>query len=504
MKSKIIILSIFALFLGMTACVVDDGNYEYKDINDVVISGIETKYTITMLDTLRITPSLAGSIGPINEQDYDFLWTLYEGLNSPQRFSVPDTLAKSRNLEIAVTHIPDNYRLSFHVKDKNTGVRYRHQFEVQIMSEFQRGLLILSDLDGNAAVSMVSITGDVFPNLYYNINGEHAGTKPLAIDMMGRAPLDYVAVICDDDRGGVFASSVSFKQMMEYRDIFYNSPAVIKPQGFHTLRSYGAVSDYQEFVNQSFIVNDGKLYFKDLNYNVTTPEGTVTVETKFYDPYSGDYEIASERFRMVSNLHFCNKYKRYMYIPNLNQPNLFPVVAEPESPHFCPANVGMELVWGRHSPSPRNVVLVHSLHRNDDGKIVYFKWRANFPSAGRIEPQGKIVLPDEWAIHQAKHFAGNVRQDYIYYGVGNTVYLYDAVAHQERVIYQFPGNVTVDKLLYREELLTIERMWVATSQGDSGMCGSIHEMEVGPGGNLILLESFENVGGKIVDMCWKN
>ncbi len=490
------------LFMG--SCVKDEGSYDYAEINDVVVSGIEEIYMVNMLDTLRISPVLEGALGPIDESNYEFLWDIFEGLNSPQRFPEPDTLSTERDLDIVVTHIPDNYRVNLKVTDKTTKVRYRHQFDLQIFSEFQRGLLVLSEVDGNAVVSMISVTGDVYTHLYHTINGEHAGTNPLHIDMMGRAPLDYVAIICGDDRGGVFASSVSFAKIHEYSDYFYNPPEVINPQYFNTTRSYGMVSDYQVFVNRSFLVNDGKLHFKDLNHRVNTDEGWVNVENLFYDAYPGDYVSAPQTFWMADQVQFDNEHQRFMYIPSITQPNLYPVTGDPENPHFDPADVGMDLVWGRMVPSPRGQILVNSLFRRDNGKLSFLRWRVTFRD-WTPHPIQKIDFPDDLVIHDANTFAGNLRQDYIYFGVGSKVYVFDRVANQEREVFDFGGNVVVDNLHYHEAVLTEQIMYVSTSiPGQGGMNGSVHEMAVAPGGILSIRDSFENIAGRIVDTTWKN
>jgi hypothetical protein len=505
MKHNKILLILASCCLILASCVKDGSNYDYVDVNDIQISGIEPTYTINMLDTLRITPVLEGVLGNVDEGNLEFLWDIFEGLNNLNRFTYPDTLSTERNLDIPITYIPGAYRISYKVTDKTTGVRYRYEFPIQVMSEFQRGILTLSEVDNNAVVSFMSITGANYPNVYYNINGEHAGTNPIAIEMMGRSPLDYVAVICDDARGGVFLSTVSFAKMYEYSEYFYNTPPVIKPQAFMTQLSYGTGQDYQHFVNRSYLVNDNKLYMKDMNHTVSVDGVTEMVENKFYDAYTGDYEIAKERFQMVETIHFDNKHKRFMYVPNINQPNLYVVQGEPENIYFDPADVGMELVWGRMCPSPRGQILVNSLFKRPNGKYTFLRWRANFPAAGRVQPLQKVEMPDEWQIHNSTVFAGNLRQDYIYFAVGSRLYVYDRVANQERMVYEFSGNVVIDQIMYHEAIMSEEIMWVATSApGQGGLNGSLHQLDVGPGGVMTLAETRANVAGKVVSMCWKN
>jgi hypothetical protein len=496
---------LFTVCLCMLACVKDGGNYDYVQVNNVNISGIDPQYTLNMLDTLRIETVLTGELNPLGEMDnYAFVWILAEGHNNPNVFSYPDTLSTEKDLDVVITQIPGNYRLAYKVKDLATDVEYYHAFNLEVLSEFQRGLLTLSEVNGDAVVSFISITGVVYPNVYYNINGEHAGRNPLVIDLMGRPPLNYIAIICQDERGGVFTSSVSFAKMMEYGDYFYNRPAVINPQAFITRRIIVTALNFMEVIFESFTVNDNQLHFKDLNHTVNV-DGTVNhVENKFYDPYDGDFKVSPVRFYMINNIHYDALNQRFMFIPNLHQPHIRPHVSLPDNPHFDPADVGMELVWGRQSFAPLGQIWVNSLFRNESGKLHLLRWRNNFPSANIIQPIANIALNPDWNIHQSETFAGNIKHDYIYYALGSKVFLYDIVTNQEREIYNFGGSTVVDQVKVHEVMNTENVLFVATSEPGGGMSGSVHEMLIGPGGDLSIRNSYPNMAGRIVSMTWKN
>jgi hypothetical protein len=191
---------LYILFFAclLSSCVKDLSNDVFTPVNDIEISGIEPAYTVVILDSFKIQPVLTPSLQQQSD-DLEFYWILYDPVKT---YFSADTLSKERNLDILVNTAPGTYKITYRVKNRHTGVAYRYEFSVTIISELQRGLLVLSDLNGKANVTFVSVTGDLYEDIYENINGEIAGTHPVSIRYTYRAPLDYVVILCDDARGG--------------------------------------------------------------------------------------------------------------------------------------------------------------------------------------------------------------------------------------------------------------------------------------------------------------
>lgn len=495
---KIIILAISVSALTFS-CVKDDGNYLYQEVNDVVISGIEANYVATMLDSFKITPVLSRKL-TATETDLEYVWTIFNSMNT---YNFPDTLAKTRNLKILVNTIPGTYKVSYSVFDKNTGVRYRTEFNVTITSELQRGFLALSELNGKANVSFISVTGKAYPDIYENINGEPVGTNPVSICYTYQAPIDYVAILCKDQRGGVYLSSTSFKKLAELKDFFYNPQIISNPQAFTVQEYYGAVSDYQAFGSRLFFIGDNKLFYRDANYNTTIDGVSTRIETKFYDAFPGDYEISPVSFQALGReLFYDNKYKKFMYIADYTKPNLL-VCAANLTGVFNPADVGLVLVWGKYTISARNTYNCNSIFTDGNGNYFYLKF--DMTNKAAITPMKKIAIPSSFKIREAKTFAGNALQDYIYFAVGSKVYVYDCILTQEREIYDFGAGKVVDNIRWHEAVLSTRIMHVCTSTaGSTGRTGSIYEMNVATNGALSIKSSYENICGKVVSTHWKN
>ena len=67
----------FYIFLSLIfiSCYDDKGNYDYTDIGDITITGIENSYTaIALAKKLEIKPTVT-SKNP--EDTFEYLWTVY-------------------------------------------------------------------------------------------------------------------------------------------------------------------------------------------------------------------------------------------------------------------------------------------------------------------------------------------------------------------------------------------------------------------------------------------
>ena len=476
---------IFPLLVLVVSCTKDHGNYEYKEINAVQITAEESDFMLNMLDTLVINPILEGSMEEIGDDSgYEFLWTIYTTTSYHA-----DTISRERNLVYLINKVPGNYRISFRVKPLATGVSYRYQFNLTVMTELQRGFLALSEVDGKANVTFVNVMGNVYEDIFYNINGQHAGTNPVAIRWTMEAPNDYIAIICDDERGGVYASGLSFTHMFDYADWFYEGLDVIKPQAYHV------------YSNQSFIVNNNKLHYRDRNYNLIIDGQSVRVESKFYAAYPGNYEASPVYVR--NNIHYCSKNQRFLYIPAPTQPNIFSTAADPDNPIFDPANVGLDLVYAKMTRAPRGILDMDAIFENEDGTRYYLKYNINNPSA--IVPIKKEVLPSAYHINHATSFAGNHDEDFFYYGSGNKVYVYDPLINEERTVYEFDPQYQVDNVMWHVYEPADRQLFVCISQpGMGGKNGSIYHMNVASNGNLSIRHAYMNVCGRVISTSYKN
>ena len=153
-KLKKIFFAVIMLGAMAAACIEDKGNYEYRDINDVAISGIDSFYTIAVGSRLTITPVLEFSVSE-TQDEFEFGWFVLNRLNF---YMASQTLSTERNLNIVVTNPASSipYWFLYCVTNINTGVRYEFRFQVSVLDEMQNGFILLHETENNFDIDLIS------------------------------------------------------------------------------------------------------------------------------------------------------------------------------------------------------------------------------------------------------------------------------------------------------------------------------------------------------------
>lgn len=76
------IFCLMALFVWQACSVEDKGNYEYNPLNGVTVTFAkeeENQIVEKGLDTLKISPTIAGDIYGENEENYEYTWFFCSG-----------------------------------------------------------------------------------------------------------------------------------------------------------------------------------------------------------------------------------------------------------------------------------------------------------------------------------------------------------------------------------------------------------------------------------------
>lgn len=163
-------LCVTAFLLG--ACAEDQGNYDYTDINEIVIENIEDTYTCELGAQLRIEPliiqSLPGQASPACS------WTI-------------DGEEVSRNPVLDITLPPLDYGThlcALTIHDENTGMQFRQTFNLSIVNPFNWGYYFLTEKDDHGTeLGYIPAAENVEPsmdNMKYTTGiGNHTfGNKP--------------------------------------------------------------------------------------------------------------------------------------------------------------------------------------------------------------------------------------------------------------------------------------------------------------------------------------
>ena len=159
----------FIVVLFFYACYDDKGNYEYRDINEITVEGIDASYARDVDDSLRIYPVLKGTMYDDTSR-FTYRWEV-----------TGRTLAETYNLEIQIDMVPGERSCRFVVKDKETEVEKYHRFSLNVSSSTAGDLImVLSKYQGRAELSYLRLDkpSNWAMNYYMDRYGKQLGVEP--------------------------------------------------------------------------------------------------------------------------------------------------------------------------------------------------------------------------------------------------------------------------------------------------------------------------------------
>ena len=152
---RLVYIIVFAL--GLTACYDDKGSYDYHDICEVNIEGLESVYeTVYRESVLEIDPTVTvteGNIGDTTRFAYE--WRANVPYNSTE------LIGTERILNYRVELAPRDYTLYFRVTDRQTGVVTVATSTLKVGTAYSKGILLIGEnIQGEADVQMLSMVKD--------------------------------------------------------------------------------------------------------------------------------------------------------------------------------------------------------------------------------------------------------------------------------------------------------------------------------------------------------
>ncbi len=502
----------------LASCMEELGNYDYEEVNSLKLDSIQGT-TITQFDTLKIKPFIRQTMGQEEEQ-LEYLWFWYK--DAAAELEVLDTLSTEKNLNYYVATEPGLYHASFQVTDKQTGLFARKNFDVSIVAD-NSGILVLSELEGKANLSLLNFAREYFQDVYYAANGEYAGEKPVAIADIdnARTDLHMVVIMCQDERGGVVVDPSMFRKINVFSDLFYTVPKVIHPE---TYCSVATLYVSGMGITYDFMINDGKLYNRDFQ--------NAMYEPLFRPEIYGDYKLSPYSFLNYNTLMFYDN-KNYCFnilkcsYGTINTTRLDPVPlaidADPEKMEFNPRDTKLELVYGGEGwkKEENSAGFGYGIFRTpgttDLNNMYCLKFYIGTGMSSSYEQENFVAyfkhpVREAVQLNEAHAYAISKKDPYLYYACKNKIYSYDLEYDKSKVIYDTDtvvgAGARIDYMYFQpgsspDNSLT---MWAATSIPESsGKTGSIHVLGLGRNGDVVRVDTvYQNVCGKVVGMAYKN
>lgn len=241
---KLLLVGISVIFFS--ACIKDQGNYDYKYGNEVTIR-FSPSGTIQALIgepvTVEAVRTYADPDAGLTAADYDHEWYV-----AGELYSTDSTL-------VFTGTTVGNFPLRYHMIDRESGVRmFGTNSSLNVTSPYQNGWSILYEQGGKSEIAHIRVTnGEYFDytGLYGKANnGEELGSEPYRIKDYpvpgGRA----TAIIQQGGQGSVKLDGLTMEKRLVTKDAFVGGP----PAGL-------APINMASYATSAILLNeDGKVY----------------------------------------------------------------------------------------------------------------------------------------------------------------------------------------------------------------------------------------------------
>jgi len=246
MKKKYLLLLLCVPAFLLSACIEDQGNYNYITLKEVGITNLSDSYRFILQGPFTLAPKITTDI---DSSSLSYSWRIGA-----------DTLSKQKTLSYTFTKtLLSSDPLTFDVLDKTTNVRYSKTIQINVVSPFQTGWLVLGNNNGAPKLSFFSYEEGLnyYPDVYSEVNKEAlTGTAKMVkqlnyMDGSTAVYYDRVSVICENGKSPELDGNSMIRRKF-YEDEFKGKTLYL-----------GAInSEYYSNDNALFIISEGKIYEK--------------------------------------------------------------------------------------------------------------------------------------------------------------------------------------------------------------------------------------------------
>lgn len=421
--------------LLFASCSNDLGNYDYHDLTEPEITGIESDISVLTYARLQLTPELGGDFP---DERYSFEWRALS-LGEDQTVTV---LGTSRVLDYEVALSPGAYTLYFKVIEQASDVYWQQSYNLQVSEATSEGWMVLcaEGADDRARLDMVSaVTGETYTDVLKN-NGMPEMKGPRRIQWSRFADSASPYYLLTDD-GATRLGRNGFEWKEEYR-LMYEMGTSGDPRP-------AVINDVTAAKMMTF---DGKTYYADC-FGPVGLFGTINDTGLNAAPVIGT-NIVTQNIVVPAMLLYDLDEKRFMgYAPNLRSGDvggyatlhemndLVTLLSEMDNGGRVTGNAfdsfprGLDFVCmenTKYDPNSTNMGITYTVLRDGGSYYLYGTQLGELWGVVTIGDcayaLGKAYYGDLTEctnIAQAKHFAFSSLKNCMYYAVGGTVYRVD-------------------------------------------------------------------------------
>lgn len=456
------IFSIIALLSTalLWGCYDDQGNYDYREINDIIIdtAGFQTTYNTSQFRTLKIDPVVRFSQEPIDASRLDYKWTIY----NPQDDKISQVIGTEKVLDYTVIQESNDtraYVLLLEVTDKQTGIASQMRFTVWITSEIATGWLVLHgnatecDLDYVATPNTAPALTEnkVIHNLFSLSNGHKIPGEPRFVRGARRNMISsgvttvHNSIYVGTSSGFYKLAGKNFATEYTMSQMFPAMPAKVNPQAVDL--AFGASNPCVT------LINDGKAHhhlvaqsFWEISFTYALAPNTTAIGAQELDlaPFVYTPEETATTTGMFTAL-YDNTRKAFVIDPNSSAPaaNISRFPDQDSGQDFDVNNIGKQMLYMGKGYTNYCYAIFKDL--TGEGRWLYI---ANFTKKAdgkmAVSKHDMTALPE---IAQAKFYSTGNRGNVLLYATGQNVYTYDySPANAATKILSFPAGEQITSM----------------------------------------------------------
>lgn len=491
MQNKwIYLLAIIGICVS-TGCYKDKGNYDYRPINEVSVTAVDTVngYVAYFGDTLSVDPVIKGSLQGNGEYTYE--WSVEE----PNLATT--VISTEKNLRYKVSLPPGNYSLRLKVTDVASGVLYHLRTNLQVSTEVYEGYLVLNDVNGRSRLDMLSYQS---ASQQFTQITDVLGTMGSSLPEQG-APINIFCmqisftVTADVNSYKIYLSTASGTSVLNSETFDYKPTQDISyemigdvPAGFTATSFFGTLRF--GVIPTIYMVADNSVFVR-LNGFPAFPYAPLNA-------YAGDGQTFRASPYMAADPNFCmifNMDKRtFTRTASFNSTNVYDMPAALNYP------VGKDLVYMETSYSS----VIHAILK-DPGTGEYSIIRFFL---GATPSYNDVITATDF--DKATHFAMSPDRGYLFYSVGGKVYEYDLSLKTSKLMLD-KGSEEITYLAFQNFFArTIKPTYTAWanlltvgSYDEAAANGTLEQYNVPPVNGQITLANHWTGFGKITSIAYR-
>lgn len=505
---SIIYSAILFITVLFQSCNKDLGNYNYTELSEITIEGIDSSYTAFNQRELKINPKITLSDNTtFNSEDFSFEWFTMNTSSSALNADIKKDLGTNINLDTTITLPPGLYKLYYRIKNKKTNYQFTKTADLTVTSELADGWLVLNDIEGQAHLDMLSYQlAEMKYVRYKNIMEVYGGLKlkgkPKLVyylynrDIFNNKYSNRIYVGTDQE---TFSINNEARTWTDYRnlktEVMRPTPAnyhaeVIRSQGSSTL-SY--ILDNENILMHEN-VTQAAMYGPTLNRLST---GSRLNISKYMADYSGNFNA----FLVV----FDTDNLRFLVLNGTNPALLIPSSSDPDK--FSPDNMKMDLLYMERALTATNqfYAILKSKTTNEI-KLLRFVHNGTVFSPLEFE-----IVNQSSQLDQAEFYAVDPNFGYIIYTIGNKVFQYNPFSKSYTQILDLGSRkislLKFQKLVYNKNNTRYKefakKMMICTyDPANPNTSGKMDFYEISLSEMPKLSESYDGFG-KIVDVSYR-